>query len=520
MNSPPVITKRGGDLAATTPNCFELVVDDTPLVCAAQTVLDQRTPPQSVEAEQGVLGSMLQTHGGNEAIAKAMAKIGPEHFFVPAHRIIFIAVCDLYDAGHAIDLITFTQILRDKNLLESVGGAAFVTSLFTFVPTAAAIEYYLDIVRDKYMLREAIAAGTELVRQAYEEQDQPQTVFDVIESKLTSLRSLHGRNGHLPPMDDGAVLLSTAAVFPDDVVVDVLHRGAKMVLGGASKAFKTWAFIDLAVSVTTGTAWLGKFETKRGRVLYINLELQRAWFHKRLQTVCDERQLKIEPGYLKVWNLRGFATDLSNLRPRLLRGIGPDEFVLIIIDPIYKLLGKRDENKAGDIASLLNEIEALAVETAAAIAFGAHYSKGNQSGKEVIDRIGGSGVFARDPDSILNFTRHEEENSFCVDAVLRNHPQLPPFVVRWEFPLFVADNLLNPEHLKQAGGAPKRFKVEDFVALVEAPRRKSEIIDRARKKMKCSERTAKYLFAEAAAEGLLIEKEGEYVRPSENGADA
>ena len=124
---------------------------------------------------------------------------------------------------------------------------------------------------------------------------------------------------------------------------------------------------------------------------------------------------------------------------------------LIIIDPIYKLLGLRDENKAGDIASLLNEIEALAVETGAAVAFGAHYSKGNQAGKEVIDRIGGSGVFARDPDSILNFTKHEENDCFTVDATLRNHPPIKPFVVRWEYPLMCADATLNPSELKQPG---------------------------------------------------------------------
>jgi replicative DNA helicase len=137
-------------LAATTPtNGFELV-DPTPLVCAAQPwrepgntrieLLNERTPPHSVEAEQGVLGSMLQPHGGSEAIAEAIAKIGPEHFFVPAHRTIFTAICDLWDAGQAVDLITFTQSLRDKNLLDAVGGA-FVTSLFT---TAEANADYLD----------------------------------------------------------------------------------------------------------------------------------------------------------------------------------------------------------------------------------------------------------------------------------------------------------------------------------------------------------------------------------------
>jgi DnaB-like helicase N terminal domain len=77
----------------------------------------QDSPPHSVEAEQGVLGSMLTPHGGNEAIAK----IGADYFFVPAHRTIFTAICDLYDAGQAVDLITFTQHLRDWKDLRVPG---------------------------------------------------------------------------------------------------------------------------------------------------------------------------------------------------------------------------------------------------------------------------------------------------------------------------------------------------------------------------------------------------------------
>src|SRR5207244_1601284 len=81
-------------------------------------------------------------------------KINEEYFYVPAHRTIYNVLVDLWNTGQAIDLITFTQVLRDRHLLDSVGGAAFVTSLFTFVPTAANVGYYLEIVRDKYILRE------------------------------------------------------------------------------------------------------------------------------------------------------------------------------------------------------------------------------------------------------------------------------------------------------------------------------------------------------------------------------
>ena len=84
-----------------------------------------RTPPHSVEAEQGVLGSMLISP--RETIAECVEKITREYFYVPAHRTIYDILVELWNAGQAIDLITFTQVLRDRNLLDSVGGAALVT---------------------------------------------------------------------------------------------------------------------------------------------------------------------------------------------------------------------------------------------------------------------------------------------------------------------------------------------------------------------------------------------------------
>src|SRR5216110_40666 len=141
-----------------------------------------RTPPHSVEAEQGVLGSMLISP--RDAIGECVEKINEEYFYVPAHQTIYNVLVDLWNAGQAIDLITFTQVLRDRSLLESVGGAAFVTSLFTFVPTAANVGYYIDIVRDKYILREIIATATESVRRAYEEQDEVNDLLDEVEQRI------------------------------------------------------------------------------------------------------------------------------------------------------------------------------------------------------------------------------------------------------------------------------------------------------------------------------------------------
>jgi replicative DNA helicase len=119
-----------------------------------------------------------------DRIAEVVEKINESYFYIPAHQIIYSALVDLWNRNQGIDLITFTQSLRDRNLLETVGGAAFVTSLFTFVPTAANIGYYLEIVRDKYILREIIAACTEGARRSYEEQDEVDNLLDEVEQKI------------------------------------------------------------------------------------------------------------------------------------------------------------------------------------------------------------------------------------------------------------------------------------------------------------------------------------------------
>src|SRR5207237_8488903 len=142
------------------------------------------TLPHSIEAEQGVLGSMLISP--REIIAECVEKINEEYFYVPAHQTIYTVLVELWNAGQGIDLITFTQVLRDRNLLETVGGAAAVTSLFTFVPTAANVTYYLEIVRDKYILRQIIAACTESVRRSFEEQDEVHNLLDEVEQKIFS----------------------------------------------------------------------------------------------------------------------------------------------------------------------------------------------------------------------------------------------------------------------------------------------------------------------------------------------
>lgn len=271
------------------------------------------------------------------------------------------------------------------------------------------------------------------------------------------------RVGTLDDIEDCAT--SEQQEPPPEIVEGILHQGSKLVFGGGSKTFKTFTLLDLALSVATGTPWWGR-QTTQGPVLYINFEIQKPFFQQRCREIAEAKGVALQQGELEHWCLRGRAEAIENLMPQVLAYARPKRFVLIILDPIYKLMGgNRDENKAGDIATLMNELERLAVETGAAVAFGAHFSKGNQAGKESIDRIGGSGVFARDPDSILTLTRQETENVFVVEATLRNQPPLPKFCVEWKYPLFEPDVVgeFDPDRLKQQKGAPAKYTEHEFL---------------------------------------------------------
>jgi hypothetical protein len=207
---------------------------------------------------------------------------------------------------------------------------------------------------------------------------------------------------------------------------------------------------------------------------------------------------------LDLWNLRGRNTDFETLLPKIRNKIVERDYALIILDPIYKLYGNLDENKAGDIARLLNEVEDLATSTGAAVAFGAHFSKGNQSGKESLDRISGSGVFTRDPDSLLIFTRHEKDRAFTVEATLRNFKPMDPFVVRFDYPLMRRDDSLNPRHLKLPGNMTPRYSAAQLLdVLGNRQLATTEWLERAKAEIGISQGSFYRLYNDIKAKGMV-----------------
>lgn len=279
-------------------------------------------------------------------------------------------------------------------------------------------------------------------------------------------RPLKTTENTLPPIRKASEFMASPQPRPAELVEGVLFCGSIMILGGGSKTNKTFSLMDLAISVASGSDWWG-LKTEKGRVLYMNLEVQQFSFEERFDDILEAKRLVIDQvDNFEAWNLRGHATNLSTLRDEIVTRTKDKGYKLIVIDPIYTLLGDRDENNAGDMTSLMNEINKISLETGAAIAFSHHFSKGNKAGTEAIDRISGSGVFGRYADALVMVTKHEQEDTFTVDTVLRNFKGLPPFCVEFVHPLMERDDNLDPKKLKKAGASGLRFtKNQLLVAL-------------------------------------------------------
>jgi hypothetical protein len=298
---------------------------------------------------------------------------------------------------------------------------------------------------------------------------------------------------------------------PPQLVQGILHQGSKGVIGGGSKSYKTWLLTDLAVSVAAGVPWL-RFPTHSAKVLYANLEIQAFAYKQRLVKIAEAKGLDVRDDWhqnLHLWNLRGHNKDADGLIRELGNRCQENEFSLVILDPLYKLLAGRKENAAEDMNELFNQLEAVAVRTGAAIVFGSHFSKGNQAAKESIDRISGSGVFARDPDTIITVTLHEAEKAYSMEMTLRNLPPIMPFVVRWEYPLFARVEGLDPSRLKKPKGPERKFKPELIRQFLnDEGLSKKELVEKLKDEKGMSQAKAYELIGEAEDAGI-IQKNGD-----------
>ena len=252
----------------------------------------------------------------------------------------------------------------------------------------------------------------------------------------------------LPDIENYADVIDNPPELAPVLIDNLLRCGHKMIISGPSKAGKSFALIELAAALCEGREWLG-FECEQCKVLYINLEIDDASFWERVKNVYQAKGWTPTAKNLDVWNLRGRAMPLSELSKRLIKLARSKNYGAIILDPVYKVQAG-DENSAGDIAKFTNDIDRIAVELGASVIYCHHHSKGSQNFKRSIDRSSGSGVFARDPDAILdlvqlsnaNFKDTEEyqnATAWRLEGTLREFPAFDPVNLFFDYPVHSND---------------------------------------------------------------------------------
>lgn len=238
----------------------------------------------------------------------------------------------------------------------------------------------------------------------------------------------------------------------------ILRQGAKLIVVGDSKMGKSYALIDLAEAICVGGEWLGMGCTK-GKVFYVNLEIDPAEFRWRQHQVWDARAEAFDPSYMADvnanfvrWDLRGHASVMDELAPRLVRRVlsygPPGTFRAIVIDPIYKVNGG-DDNDARAVAKFTNTLDLIIMRCGCAVIYAHHHPKGATGGRKAIDRMSGSGVYGRDADTVMDFSplfvpedlwaKYEHKPIYRAEVKCRSFKDRPPIDVLFDWPRFRRD---------------------------------------------------------------------------------
>ena len=399
-----------------------------------------RTLPHSAEAEQGVLGSMLISP--NEVIGHCVEQITEKHFHVPAHATIYEVLIDLWNAkSSAIDFITLTQVLKDRKLLDQVGGPLFVTNLFTFVPTAANVDYYLEIVREKYILRQIIGSCTECVGRAYDDQDEVHNLLDEVEQKIFAITEDRAK-GKLPTIKEqvmeavdsieklyerrGAISGVATGFTEFDSMTDGLHAAEMIVIAARPSMGKTAFAMNIAENVALNS---------QQAVAVFSLEMSSQQLIQRL--ICSQARIslkKIKDGFLserdfpkltdaasKFANSKMIIDDTAGLsilefRAKSRRLKAQHDIQLIVVDYLQLLRStsrRAQDNRQLEIAEISSGIKALAKELKIPIIVLAQLNRnpesrtGESKGRPRLSDLRESGSIEQDADLVGLLVREE-----------------------------------------------------------------------------------------------------------------
>lgn len=345
----------------------------------------ERVPPQNLEAEQSVLGSMLIDR---EAIVIASELVRPTDFYREGHQKIFEAMLALSERGEPVDLITLSEELEQQNLLETVGGISYLTTLANIVPTAANVSYYARIVQEKAVLRSMINTATQIVSRCFEAKDDVEEILDDAEKAIFEiaqrstpqgfssmkeiLKSAFERIDQLWENKGGVTGVPTG--FPDlDNLTCGLQNADLIIIAARPSMGKTTLALNIAqhIAVNEGLP-----------VAIFSLEMSKEQLVQRMlcaQAGIDAQRLRrgflTEEDYPKLTKAAGplaeapifiddtAAISVLEMRAKARRLKAEHGLAAIFVDYLQLMRGNgRAENRQQEISSISRSLKALAKE--------------------------------------------------------------------------------------------------------------------------------------------------------------
>lgn len=349
--------------------------------------MDDRLPPHSTEAEQGVLGCLfLSPH---DCIGECVEKLsGPEAFYDIRHQTIYAILVLMYEAREAIDVITVQQRLKDRNELENVGGISYLATLPDTVPSAANLSFYLNIVREKFVLRKIINTCSAAVAKAYAHQGGVDTLLDELERDTLAI-SQGGIAAEVPIKElvkkeleyfeachgSGGRILGISTGFRDlDRMTGGLKGGDYFVLAGRPSTGKTSLAMNIAeAAAVTQKIPVGVFSLEMSRgSLVRRLICSKAKVNERhlTQGVASQPEIMRMAGASSAVSVAPLHIDdtanmpILQLRARARRMHQRHGIKLLLIDylQLLKAITNRNDNRVNELTNVSNGIKALAKE--------------------------------------------------------------------------------------------------------------------------------------------------------------
>lgn len=396
----------------------------------------EKVPPQSIEAEIAVLGSMLIE---DDALGHAVEIVKPSFFYRDAHRKIFEAIIDLYNANKAVDLVTLTEELKRRKELDDIGGPAYVTELTAAVPTAANVQHYAKIVKEKSILRSLITASTGIIAKSYDGAQDATKLLDQAEKQIFDIagKSLQGGAVSIKEIVKDTIetiegyyrrkehVTGLATGFDElDLATSGLHEGELIIIAGRPSMGKS--------ALATGIAeYVGIHENKG--VAIFSLEMSKEQLTQRM--LCSHARVELQKarsGFLtqsdwpklvtaagKIAEAPIFIDDSAGLtalelRAKARRLKSRHDIGLVIVDYMQLMSGSgKIENRQQEISEISRSLKTLSKELSIPLIGISQLSRAAEKRETFRPRLSDlreSGAIEQDADLVLLLFREEYYN--------------------------------------------------------------------------------------------------------------